>query len=45
MNAESRFIAAALIPPKKIKLNDMDLLAEAERQKQLYGADTIKIES
>ncbi|XP_055312011.1 NADH dehydrogenase [ubiquinone] 1 alpha subcomplex assembly factor 3-like [Sitodiplosis mosellana] len=47
MNAESRFIAAALIPPKKLKFNDMDLLAVAERQKQLYGPDehTIKITS
>lgn len=47
MNAESRFVAAAMIPPKKLKFNDMDLLADAERHKQLYGPDddTIKITS
>lgn len=39
MNAESRYVAAAMIPPKKIKFNDMDLLAAGERYKQLYGPD------
>lgn len=47
MNAESRFIAAALIPPKKLTFNDMGLLAAAERKKQLYGPadESIKITS
>ncbi|XP_031622284.1 NADH dehydrogenase [ubiquinone] 1 alpha subcomplex assembly factor 3-like [Contarinia nasturtii] len=48
MNAESRFVAAAMIPPKKIKFNDMGLLQTAERQKQLYGPDediTLKLKS
>lgn len=41
MNAESRYIAAAMLPPEKLKFNDMDLLAAAERHKQLYGPDEI----
>lgn len=48
MNAESRFVAAAMIPPKQLHFNDMGLLANLERQKQLYGTnddDTIKIAS
>lgn len=45
MNAESRFVAAAMIPPKKIAFNDMDLLAAIERRKQLYGPDDIQIEN
>lgn len=47
MNAESRFIAAALIPPKKLRSNDMEFIAATERKKQLYGLDdhTIKITS
>lgn len=48
MNAESRFVAAAMIPPQKLKFNDMDLLADTERQKQLYAPDdstTLKLNS
>lgn len=45
MNAESRFVAAAMIPPKKILFNDMDLLAAAARRKELYGPDDIRIDN
>lgn len=41
MNAESRFVAAALIPPKKMKFNDMGLLASQARYEQLYGRDPL----
>lgn len=44
MNAESRFVAAAMIPPKKITFSDMGLLTAAERKKELYGADVIELE-
>lgn len=44
MNAESRFVAAAMIPPKKIVFNDMDLLAANKRKKELYGPDDIRID-
>lgn len=44
MNAESRFVAAAMIPPKKIIFNDMGLLTAAQRQKELYGPDIIDLE-
>lgn len=44
MNAESRFVAAAMIPPKKIIFNDMGLLTAAQRQKELYGPDFIDLE-
>lgn len=30
-------VAAALIPPKKIKYNDMDLLSQIQRKEELYG--------
>lgn len=39
MNAESRFVAAAMIPPKQIHFNDMGYLAEVKRQKQLYDTE------
>lgn len=41
LNAESRLVAAALIPPKKIKFNDMDLLLTQARHKELYGKDPL----
>lgn len=41
LNAESRIVAAALIPPKKIKFNDMGLLLTQARHKQLYGDDPL----
>lgn len=44
MNAESRFVAAAMIPPKKIVFNDMGLLTAAQRRKELYGPDLIDLE-
>lgn len=40
MNAESRFVAAAMIPPKMIQFNDMGYLAAVERQKQLYDPES-----
>lgn len=43
MNAESRLVAAAMIPPKKITFNDMGLLTAAQRQKELYGPDIIDL--
>lgn len=44
MNAESRFVAAAMIPPKEITYSDMGLLTAAERRRDLYGADVIDFE-
>lgn len=41
LNAESRVVAAALIPPKKLKFNDMDLMLNEARHKQLYGTDPL----
>lgn len=43
MNAESRLVAAALIPPKKIIYSDMDLIDRQMRYKQLYGDDSDKL--
>lgn len=31
-------VAAALIPPKKIIFNDMDLLETTNRHRELYGS-------
>lgn len=45
LNAESRIVAAALIPPKKLKFNDMDLLFTQARHKELYGPDPLLGES
>lgn len=41
LNIESRLVAAALIPPKKMEFNDMDLMLTQERHKQLYGNDPL----
>lgn len=41
LNAESRVVAAALIPPKKLKFNDMGLLAAQARHEELYGTDKL----
>lgn len=41
LNAESRVVAAALIPPKKMKFNDMGLMLTQERHRQLYGRDPL----
>lgn len=41
LNADSRMVAAALIPPKKLKFNDMDLMLSQERHRQLYGKDPL----
>lgn len=43
LNAESRLVAAALIPPKKIKISDMDLIEQQIRHKQLYGENVDKL--
>lgn len=45
LNAESRMVAAALIPPKKLKFNDMDLMLTQARHQELYGADPLLEES
>lgn len=39
LNADSRYVAAALIPPKKPVLHDMKFLADKERRKEIYGED------
>lgn len=44
MNAESRLVAAAMIPPKKVTFSDMGLLTAAERRKELYGADVVNLD-
>lgn len=43
LNAESRMVAGAFIPPKKMKFNDMGLLEAQTRHKELYDEEPIDI--
>ncbi|CAA9997632.1 unnamed protein product [Nesidiocoris tenuis] len=39
LNAEGRFVVAALIPPRIMNVNDSDLAMDRERHKKLYEFD------
>lgn len=37
LNADSRYVAAALLPPKKPFANDMKFLIDEKRREEIYG--------
>lgn len=43
LNADGRLVAAALIPPKRVRFDDMGLLAAKTRRKEIYGEESTKL--